>query len=136
MDKVFVTNLCIHGYHGVFVEEQKLGQKFFVDIQCDVDTRVCALQDDYEDTVCYGELCKIAQKISDSGPFKLIESLGDRIARDILKRYLGVSRVSVSIRKPSAPIPALLDFAGVEIIRTRGDASPDKAGDRDSLVGN
>jgi dihydroneopterin aldolase len=96
MDRVFVMNLCIHGYHGVFVEEQKLGQKFFVDIQCDVDTRVCALQDDYEDTVCYGEL----------------------------NRYRGVSRVSVSIRKPSAPIPALLDFAGVEIVRTRADALP------------
>jgi dihydroneopterin aldolase len=125
MDKVFVTNLCIHGYHGVFVEEQRLGQKFFLDIQCDVDTRACTHEDNYNDAVCYGELCKIAQRISDSGPFKLIESLGDRIARDIISRYRGVSRVSVSIRKPAAPIPALLDFAGVEIVRTREDASPD-----------
>jgi dihydroneopterin aldolase len=124
MDKVFVINLCIHGHHGVFAEEQRLGQKFFLDIQCDVDTRVCAHEDNYNDAVCYGELCKIAQTVSDSGPFKLIESLGDRIAREVMTRYHGVSRVSVSIRKPAAPIPALLDFAGVEIVRTREDTAP------------
>lgn len=118
-DRVFVSNLCVHGHHGVFAEEQRLGQKFFVDIDCEVDMRGCTAADDYEKAVCYDGLCKIAQEISDTGPFRLIESLADRIARSILDSHRIVTRVSIRVRKPSAPIAAMVDHVGVEITRLR-----------------
>jgi dihydroneopterin aldolase len=118
-DHVFVSNLCVHGRHGVFAEEQRLGQKFFLDIDCEVDMTACAGDDNYETAVCYDGLCRIAQQVSDAGPFRLIESLADRIARTILERHGIVSRVSIRVRKPSAPIVAMVDHVGVEVTRLR-----------------
>ena len=35
-DRVFVTNLCLHGFHGVHKAEKSLGQKFYIDMECEL----------------------------------------------------------------------------------------------------
>lgn len=118
-DRIFISNLCIHGYHGAFPEEAKLGQKFFIDINCHIDPDESSLNDDYSKTVCYAKLCELASEVSASGPFKLIETLGDHIATRILATFPTILEVRVQIRKPSAPLEAIIDHVGVEITRTR-----------------
>ena len=118
-DRVFVTNLCLHGRHGVFPEEARLGQKFFLDIVCDFDSEACLIDDDYRSAVNYAVLCDIAAEVSQGGPFKLIETLGDRVAAAVLHRFPQVARVTVRVRKPSAPIVHPLDHVGVEVTRSR-----------------
>lgn len=118
-DRVFVKNLCLHGHHGVLEEETRLGQRFFVDIECATDHQPSAQHDDYSKAVCYATLCDIAKEVSDSGPFKLIETLGQRIADRILDQFQTVARVNVRVRKPSAPIHAAFDHVGIEVDRFR-----------------
>lgn len=118
-DHVRVINLCLHGNHGVFPEETRLGQKFFVDIDCALSLAACAEDDDYSKAVCYGTLCNLAAEVSNNGPYKLIETLGDRIAQTVLDRFDQVSDVAVRVRKPSAPISLLLDHVEIEIHRKR-----------------
>jgi dihydroneopterin aldolase / 2-amino-4-hydroxy-6-hydroxymethyldihydropteridine diphosphokinase len=118
-DRISVKNLCLHGFHGVYPEERKLGQKFFVDIDCRLDLAACAGEDDYSKAVCYGALCDLAAEISGLGPYNLIETLGVRIAEAVLARFDPVGEVRVRVRKPSAPIAAALDHVEIEIVRTR-----------------
>lgn len=120
-DRIFVSNLCLYAHHGVMPEENKLGLRLYLDIDCEVDLTACLVEDDYHKAVCYGSLVEIATQISNAERFNLLESFGDRIARTILDRYENVKRVTVTIRKPSAPIPATIDHAGVEITRVRDD---------------
>ncbi len=118
-DRVFVSNLVLHGRHGVFPEEARLGQKFYLDIVCDFDSEDCIRDDDHRSAVNYATLCDIAAEVSKGGPYKLIETLGDKIARAVLARFDQVSRVVIRVRKPSAPIAFALDTVGVEIARER-----------------
>lgn len=118
-DRIFVSNLCLYVYHGVMPEENRLGLRLYLDIDCEVDISACIENDDYHKAVCYGSLCEIAKEVSDSRRFNLLESLGDGIARAILDRYENVKRATITIRKPSAPIPMALDHAGVEVSRVR-----------------
>lgn len=118
-DTVSVTNLCLHGHHGVMPEETRLGQKFYVDIDCDLDLSLCARDDDYSKAVCYGALCDTAAQSSDNGPYKLIETLAEHIAQDVLAQFPAVSNVVVRVRKPSAPIAATLDHVQVTLHRAR-----------------
>ena len=37
MDKIFVNKMEFYGYHGVFPEETKLGQRFKVDLTVEAD---------------------------------------------------------------------------------------------------
>jgi dihydroneopterin aldolase/2-amino-4-hydroxy-6-hydroxymethyldihydropteridine diphosphokinase len=118
-DRIFVSNLCIQGHHGVLAEETRLGQKFFIDIDCAADLKECVRDDDYSKAVCYSALCDLAIQVSASGPFKLIETFGDRIAVQILAQFSSVSEVRVRIRKPSAPIAGIVDHVGIEVKRVR-----------------
>lgn len=120
-DKILVSNLRLHAHHGVYAEENTLGQKFDIDIECMLDTRSFAAKDDYQTAVCYGSLCQIAEDVSNTGPFALIEKFGHEIAITTLKRYQDVLSVRVIIRKRSAPVPQVVDHLGVEINRTRED---------------
>ena len=118
-DYVRVKNLCLHGFHGVFPEERKLGQKFYIDIECRLNLATCAAGDDYTKAVCYGELCEIAAEVSQAKPFDLIETLGERIAEAIHDRFAIIDEVKVAVRKPSAPIAASLDYVEIEVRRAR-----------------
>ncbi|MGJ3262695.1 MAG: 2-amino-4-hydroxy-6-hydroxymethyldihydropteridine diphosphokinase [Salinarimonas sp.] len=118
-DRVFVSNLCLFAHHGVFAEETRLGQRFYVDIDCGTDFEEAARSDDPHAAVDYGALCALAIDVSASGPFKLVETLAERIASRVLEAFPAVFDVRVRVRKPSAPIAAAIDHAGVEILRVR-----------------
>lgn len=122
-DKVIVKNLRLHAHHGVYAEENTLGQKFEIDITCVLDTRPFAEADNYQIAVCYGSLCDLAEEVSGSGPFALIEKFGHEICLAILKRYKEVESATVAIRKPSAPVSQMVDYLGVEITRSQADLS-------------
>lgn len=117
-DRVFVTNLCIHGYHGVAKAEKSLGQRFYVDMDCHL-ARSGSAGDTMESTVCYSALCDLAERLSAKTTFNLIESFAHQLATEILSQFMLVQSVRVQIRKPSAPIRHPVDFVGVEVERSR-----------------
>ncbi|MEO0344252.1 MAG: dihydroneopterin aldolase [Pseudomonadota bacterium] len=121
MDQVRVENLCIHGFHGVMEQEREIGQRFYLDIDVRVNTRDYTHDDEYARAVCYAGICETAQTVSDSAKFNLIETFADRVACAILERHEAAPEVTVTVRKPSAPIPAALDTVSVVITRTRAD---------------
>ncbi|MCA0042564.1 dihydroneopterin aldolase [Celeribacter litoreus] len=118
-DRIFISNLCLYGFHGVMPEEKRLGQRFYIDLSCEIDLAPAGQADDYGLTVCYDALCKLAQNTCESGPYDLIETLGERIAQNILEQFSAIRSVRVTVRKPSAPIQATLDHVGIEILRQR-----------------
>lgn len=118
--RVFVTNLCIFGFHGVAKAEQSLGQKFYLDIDC-VVTRSETAGDRMAETVCYGELCDLAERLSAKTTFNLIETFATQLADAVLAEFPLVQSVRIQIRKPSAPIRQAVDHVGVEVERRRDD---------------
>jgi dihydroneopterin aldolase len=119
-DRILVRDLVLYAYHGVHPEEQRLGQRFEVDITCSLDLSEAARLDVAGATVSYASLVEIAQEISARETFFLIETLAERIAVRVLSDYPQIDEVSVLVRKPSAPVPATLGYVAVEIIRKRG----------------
>jgi len=120
-DRIIVKDLVVFAYHGVHPEEQRLGQRFEVDLSCTMDLREAAKRDAEGATVSYSSLVDIVQDISGQKTFFLIETLADVIARTILGRYGQIDAVTVTVRKPSAPIPATLGYVAVEVTRDRND---------------
>ena len=118
-DRILVRDLVIYGYHGVHPEEQRLGQRFEVDLTCMLDLSNAARLDRESATVSYGRRVEIAQRIAADETFVLIEALAEAIADQILAAYPQIEEISVLVRKPSAPIPATLGYVAVEINRKR-----------------
>ena len=117
-DRILMRGLAFYGYHGVMPEENRLGQRFIVDIDMHVPLGEAGRADDLTRTVDYGAVLAEVREIVEGPPFKLIEAVAERIAATILARY-AVDAVRVRVRKPDVPLAATLEYVGVEITRRR-----------------
>lgn len=119
MDKIYVNKMAFYGYHGVFPEETKLGQRFLVDLVVEADLRPAGQSDDLEQSINYGELYQTCKEIVEGKPYKLVESVAEKIAAECLVRYPKAQAVTVKVIKPDPPIPGHYDSVAVEIRRSR-----------------
>lgn len=115
-DRIRIVGLRAQGHHGVFAHERRDGQEFIVDLVLTVDASSAALSDDLADTVDYGVVAQRVHDIIVGEPVNLIETLADRIARQVLA-VSGVQRVEVTVHKPQAPIPVPFDNVSVTVER-------------------
>ena len=117
-DEIALTGLRVFGRHGVYDEERRVGQDFVIDLVLRLDTRPAAASDDVADTVHYGELAEQVATIVGGDPVDLLETLADRIARQVLTDAR-VDTVRVTVHKPDAPIPLTFADVAVTIERAR-----------------
>ncbi|WP_288730304.1 2-amino-4-hydroxy-6-hydroxymethyldihydropteridine diphosphokinase [uncultured Fusobacterium sp.] len=118
MDKIYIENLEFRAYHGVFPEEKKLGQKFIVSLELELDTREAALSNNLEKTLHYGLISERVQSIVLEKSYDLLESLAEKIAETLLLEYPLLQGVKVRVDKPQAPIPLPFGTVAVEIYRS------------------
>jgi dihydroneopterin aldolase len=121
-DRVFLEGLQFFGYHGVNPEEGVLGQRFTVDLSVHADLRAAGRADDLARTISYSTLTTYVRAVVEGPPKRLIEAVADEIATVVLEREPAVDAVTVTVRKPNAPIKGIImDAAGVTIHRIRGN---------------
>lgn len=119
MDKIRIQDLEIYAKHGVFPEENVLGQKFLVSMALHMDTRAAGETDALEDSVDYGAVCHLVNRVMQENTFKLIERAAEVVAESVLAQFPLVQRIQVEIKKPWAPIGLPLNYVSVEIDRSR-----------------
>jgi len=108
-----------YGYHGVFKEETKLGQRFRVDLVIELDLKKAGETDSLEYSVNYASLYKVCQHIVEGKPYKLVESVAEQIAVKILADFSLINDCTVKVVKPDPPIPGHYKEVAVEIRRGR-----------------
>lgn len=119
VDTIRLTNMIFYAHHGYYEAERELGQKFEVDIELQYDLRQAATGDDLALTLDYTAVYGIAKRIFENYKFKLIETVAERIAAEILELE-HVPAVLIRVRKPHAPLNGLLDHVEIEIHREKG----------------
>lgn len=117
MDKIYINNLEFIGFHGVFPEEKKLGQKFLVSLELTVDTREAGKTGDLTKSVHYGLVAQDVEKLFLEKSIDLIETGAENIAEMVLKKYELVKEVKVIVKKPWAPLQMHFENVAVEITR-------------------
>ncbi len=118
-DKIVLKGMVFYGYHGVAPEEQKLGQRFIVDLEMERDLSKAGLSDDPDDTVNYALVFDRVKEIMEGPSRKLLENLAETIAQQILDSF-AIDAIHVRVKKPEVPMQgSILDHAGVEIYRSR-----------------
>lgn len=120
MDRIELKGMRFFGYHGVYPEENKLGQQFVVDLTLYLDLADAGRRDDLSATVNYADVCRLVGDIVTGPPHRLIEALAERIAMKVLEAYTKVSEITVRVTKPHPPVDVHFDGVAVEIHRRRG----------------
>lgn len=123
-DRIFITGLSLHAYHGVMAHEAKVGQTFTIDLELDIDLSDAARTDKVVDTVSYDKVVDCAAQAFCAQRFRLIEAVAGRVADAVLTTFPRVRAVKVTIHKPHAPIAATFSDVGVTLLRARGNPRP------------
>ncbi|MEK7214833.1 MAG: dihydroneopterin aldolase [Chloroflexota bacterium] len=118
LDKLHLHGMVFFGHHGQRDEEASLGQRFEVDLDLTADLEVPGRSDQLADTVDYVGVYHAVKAVVEGPRRRLLEALATDISDRVLA-FPGVDAVMVRIRKPSAPLPGAVDYAGVEITRSR-----------------
>ena len=121
-DRILVQRIAVFAYHGLLEEEARLGQRFYVSLDCRLDLAPAGRSDDVAHTVSYADLTEIVTRVSTQRRFALIEALAEAIAAEILVRHEPIRSLTVRVDKPSAPVPAVIEGVAIAITRHRAGA--------------
>jgi 7,8-dihydroneopterin aldolase/epimerase/oxygenase len=114
-----IKGLVLFAKHGVRDEEAKLGQRFALDITLDVEITDAVKSDRLDSTVDYGEAVAVTEAAFRAKRFYLIEAAAAHVAGVLLAHFPKVKGVRVTVRKPSAPVPAAIDYVAATVERKR-----------------
>ena len=120
-DRIILTDLAFYGYHGVMLEENKLGQRFRIDLECGIDLKRAGDNDLVEATVSYADIYALVKAATEETRYKLIEALAQHIVDRLFDAFAPFEWIRIRIRKPEAPIPAVAGEFAIELLRTRQD---------------
>lgn len=116
-DYIKITNLKVFAHHGVFPEETREGQDFFVNAKLFLDCRKAGKSDSLEDSVNYGEVCHFITDFLQRNTYQLIESAAEQLAEEMLLSMPALKGITIELCKPHAPIGLPFENVSVTIER-------------------
>jgi 7,8-dihydroneopterin aldolase/epimerase/oxygenase len=114
MAVVTLENMEFFAYHGFYEEEQKIGNKYSVDISVAADLTQASETDQLSATVNYEHLYKIVaheMKI----PTRLLEHIAQRIIKAVYEQFKTVEGIQVTVAKYNPPIGGVCAKAKVSL---------------------
>ncbi|HLR66639.1 dihydroneopterin aldolase [Virgibacillus alimentarius] len=118
-DRILLNNMQFYGFHGLFPEENKLGQRFHVDLELFTDLQKPGKTDDMSDSIHYGHVYELVQKIVEGEAKNLLEAVAEEIANQLLVSFDIMAACKVKVIKPDPPIAGHYQSVAVEIFREK-----------------
>ncbi|MCO7176951.1 2-amino-4-hydroxy-6-hydroxymethyldihydropteridine diphosphokinase [Sporolactobacillus kofuensis] len=118
-DTIRLNRMQFYGYHGALPEEQRIGQRFDVDLALICDLYQAGITDQLDQTVNYADVYTQVKEIVEGPAWALIETVAEKIAEKILSQFDAVQGCRVKVIKPNPPIAGHYESVSVEIERQR-----------------
>ena len=118
MGIVKLEGLEFFAYHGVYDEEQKIGNKYSVDVSVLAPVEEAATTDKLANTIDYEVLYKLVRHEMTT-PARLLEHIGQRIIQSVLEHFAAVKQVEVTVSKYNPPIGGVCHRASVTLVQER-----------------
>lgn len=100
-DRVFLRGLAIQTTIGFIEWERHVKQTVVIDLEIPVDCGRAAQNDDVVDTVDYKRIAKRTIGFVEAAEFKLVETLGHRLAMTLLAEF-DIAWIRLTVNKPGA----------------------------------
>ena len=116
MDYLLINNMQFHAFHGVFEQETKVGNTFFVDLKLGADLSKACESDQLEDAINYASVFNEVKSVMKK-PCKLIEHLAENICQELKKAFPKIQTIEIKVSKINPPILGQLDSVSVILFR-------------------
>jgi len=118
-DRIVLAGLVFEGHHGWGDEERAMPQPVHVDVTLVLDLAGAASSDDLAQTVDYSGAAKLVGRVIRERSFRLIETIAETIAAELLDANPAVDEIEVRVHKPRIRLGDAGGTATVEIRRRR-----------------
>ena len=109
---VCLENMEFFAYHGYYDEEQKIGNRYTVNVIIETNFMRAAQEDLLEGTINYGEIYEIIkEKMQVSA--RLLEHLAYKMLNHIFETYPTAFKIELSIRKHNPPIGGVCESSNI-----------------------
>lgn len=110
--QIDISGLRLFAYHGVYPEENKLGQEFKIDLNLRVLGPEVLSDDNLKKVVSYWHVIELVKELFIGKTFKLLETAAQNIL-DELQRFPQIQHAQISLKKLTPPIPVTVEYVGV-----------------------
>lgn len=131
MDIIHIKNLEVFANHGVFEEENSLGQKFIINADLYTDFSGAVGQrvfteglleagytpENLDESIDYGVAAQKIAAFMTNDTYELIETAAQRLANYMLTSIPHLKKVHLELKKPWAPVKLPLETVSVELTR-------------------
>jgi dihydroneopterin aldolase len=111
--------MVFYGFHGVYPEERKLGQRFNVSLSIYTDDKLDSQIKELGDTVDYTLVYDEVKNIMEQRQFQLLEDCANTIIEKVFEKFELIKGLKVVIEKPGVSLNAVLNCVAVEMERVR-----------------
>jgi dihydroneopterin aldolase len=113
MDTLILRELHFVARHGVLPVEKETSQKFSATLELELPLAEAGGSDRLDRTIDYCAVQQVVRGIIEGSHKKLIETLAEMVASEVLRVFPLVRAVTVEITKPNPPVD--FQFAGVAV---------------------
>jgi 7,8-dihydroneopterin aldolase/epimerase/oxygenase len=116
MDFILLNHMQFHAHHGVFKQEQTVGNTYYIDLKIGGDFHKACQSDQIEDTLNYASVfLEVAEEMQK--PCKLIETIAENICQRLKASFKIIQLIEIKLTKLNPPLKGQMD--SVSIILTR-----------------
>lgn len=116
-DEIRIERLEVFAHHGVFPEETRDGQVFYVNAVLCTDVHRAGEEDNLSYSIDYGEVCFFITEWMQNNTCLLLEAVAEKLARALLLKYDLICGLDLEILKPHAPIKLPFGCVSVKVHR-------------------
>lgn len=116
MGLIQIEDMEFYAFHGHYREEQKVGNKFLVNLTIETDMTIPSKSDNLRDAVNYQRAYEIVRAEMGKKSY-LLENIARRIIDALYSELKGIRRVSVKVSKLNPPIGGKIGSVSVVMER-------------------
>lgn len=116
MDEIILEGIEFFANHGYYDEEQKVGNRYVVDVVVNASLVDAGESDQLSQTINYEKIYKIVYQVMNK-PARLLEHLAHQIITKTKEEYPEVKGVEVKVSKHNPPIGGICQIAAVKMKR-------------------
>jgi dihydroneopterin aldolase len=116
MGKISLEGLEFYAFHGHYEEEQKLGNKYSVDLEIDANIIEAMESDKLRYTVDYTVVYQCVKEVMQV-KHRLLEHIAHEIILKVSQKFSGIKRITVHVSKFNPPIGGVCHRAKVSIMK-------------------
>ena len=118
MGQIIVEGMEFYAYHGHFIEEQIVGNKFIIDLIIDTDTSKAEKSDNLNDALDYVAVYNDIKEEMQIKSF-LLENIASRILNRLYEKYSAIIKIDLKVSKLNPPLGGKTEKVSLRLVKER-----------------